>query len=440
MSSIQSFTHSCVEGQGSTYYTVKNGYLDTSGSAITHWGTQVNPGIGTMNAAGKNQLFPNSTAKPISADFKYSGLKLTIVVGSSRAGFRIDGTQLFEDTLPSSWQSFAHTVSSTTLQNATKNSTLDWYLNNSGASGGGLNNIQITFYFTRYDFSASRGTGISLAIPLSKSLVSGSVSGNTGGYSPYYGGQIAYTTLDGSKCVAITTTTDNPYPDGAIIEGTTLTVGKQYFYKVEYNAPVGKDIRIGMRLSNGGNTENVVVTGTGAWKSVYHVFTATSDMSGQLEVVENGPDATPTTFYTRNVTIKDTNGQGYDGDQLGFYAEVQDGYKWDGWYSGDTKVSSSQYYLRNVGGSDVSLQARAVPATKRLTVNYGGSNVIDKQVTPPVAITYNGTQIASVASGQTKTLNCSNKLMSSNVTIGAGGGTLLCSGKIMETNIVVVVS
>lgn len=395
------------------------GYFSGHGSAKIHVNSYSNDQIiclslgdksggANLTDSAKNILFPNSTAHPTKAEMTWL---VHGIVATGTAKLIINGDTVLSGNIPNGDVTLTGSGSGSGVKSATKSSTISYELTKATATLGyvgcwkGSDIGPLTLYFTRYDYSASRGTGISLAVPLSKSLVPGSVSGNTGGYSPYYNGSISYTTLDGSSCVAITNNTANAYPDGAIIEGTSLTVGKQYFYKVEYNAPVGKDIRIGMRRTNGGNTENVVVTGTGAWKTICHVFTATSDMSGQIEVVENGPDSTQHTWYTRNVTIKDTDGQGYDGDQLGFYAEVQDGYKWDGWYSGDTKVSSNQYYLRNVAGSDVSLQARAVPTTKRLTVNYGGANVIDQQVTPPVSVIYDGTEIASINSAETKTLN-----------------------------------
>lgn len=57
------------------------------------------------------------------------------------------------------------------------------------------------------------------------------------------------------------------------------------------------------------------------------------------------------------------------------------------------------------------------------SVNYNGRQLFSAHAdSDSVAVTYDGTQIASVSSGQTKTLNCGNKLMSSNVIIGAGGG------------------
>lgn len=151
-------------------------------------------------------------------------------------------------------------------------------------------------------------------------------------------------------------------------------------------------------------------------------------------------DATVTLYFTRydfSATVGSgvtsasaSSSNGYDGDTVTFTASVQNGYTWDGWYNGTTKVSSSQTYVHTVNGADLSLTAKAIASTKQLTVTYGGNTIVNTQVTPPVGITYDNTQIASVSSGQTKTLNCSNKLMSSNVIIGAGGVLSSALGKL----------
>lgn len=129
---------------------------------------------------------------------------------------------------------------------------------------------------------------------------------------------------------------------------------------------------------------------------------------------------------------------GYDGDTITFTASLQSGYTFDGWYNGSTKVSSSQTYAHTVAGADMALTAKAIASTKTVTTKYGATTIATEQRMPPVAVSYGSTQIVSVASGQTKTLNCLNNLMSSNLTVG--GKTLLCANQIMNGDIIVSVS
>ena len=71
-----------------------------------------------------------------------------------------------------------------------------------------------------------------------------------------------------------------------------------------------------------------------------------------------------------------------------------------------------------------------------MDVTYNGTKIIDSlEVTPPVDVTYNGSTIATLNAGNTKTLQCSDKVMASN--IGIGDKTLQCSGKLMASDIVV---
>ena len=71
-----------------------------------------------------------------------------------------------------------------------------------------------------------------------------------------------------------------------------------------------------------------------------------------------------------------------------------------------------------------------------MDVTYNGTKIIDSlEVTPPVDVTYNGSTIATLNAGNTKTLQCNGKVMASNIVIG--GKTLHCSGKLMASDIVV---
>lgn len=73
-----------------------------------------------------------------------------------------------------------------------------------------------------------------------------------------------------------------------------------------------------------------------------------------------------------------------------------------------------------------------------MTVRYGTSILVAEEIEPPVSVTYNGSTISSVDSGQTKTLNCSGRVMATNVAVG--GHTLNCADKYMSNDISVEVS
>lgn len=84
-----------------------------------------------------------------------------------------------------------------------------------------------------------------------------------------------------------------------------------------------------------------------------------------------------------------------------------------------------------VGGSPA-------PTGNTLDVTYGGTKIIDSlEVTPPVTVTYNGSTIATLNTGDTKILQCNGKLMASDVVIG--GKTLQCANKLMASDVVIEV-
>lgn len=73
-----------------------------------------------------------------------------------------------------------------------------------------------------------------------------------------------------------------------------------------------------------------------------------------------------------------------------------------------------------------------------MDVTYNSQKIIDGlEVTLPVDVTYNGSTIATLNAGDTKTLQCNGKVMASNV--GIGDKTLQCNGKLMASDVVVEV-
>ena len=68
-------------------------------------------------------------------------------------------------------------------------------------------------------------------------------------------------------------------------------------------------------------------------------------------------------------------------------------------------------------------------------ITYNGNEISSVDETAPVYVAYNSAPIAALNDGDTKTLGCHGKVMSSDVVIGSK--TLNCNGKLMQGNIVV---
>ena len=68
-------------------------------------------------------------------------------------------------------------------------------------------------------------------------------------------------------------------------------------------------------------------------------------------------------------------------------------------------------------------------------ITYNGNEISTVDETAPVSVAYNSATIATLNDGDTKTLGCHGKVMSSDVVIG--GKTLNCNGKLMQGDIVV---
>ena len=68
-------------------------------------------------------------------------------------------------------------------------------------------------------------------------------------------------------------------------------------------------------------------------------------------------------------------------------------------------------------------------------ISYNGTEISPVAETAPVSVAYNSATIATLNDGDTKTLGCHGKVMSSDVVVG--GKTLNCNGKLMQGDIVV---
>ena len=213
---------------------------------------------------------------------------------------------------------------------------------------------------------AVAGTGISSAkVQKLTNLLPAAVAAGTGGCTGYWAGSIGYTTKDGYQCISITNNTGNQYDDGMICGGASLTAGKQYIFSGMINAPSGKGIRLGMRMTGGGNSENIVITGTGSWQYFEHSFTASTGMTGELECVERDADSTSQTWYLRSLLIAEITAgassvDAFVGDNLYFTAATQSGYTFTGWWNGSAKVySGTRYRTELISAANLTLTAIA---------------------------------------------------------------------------------
>ena len=68
-------------------------------------------------------------------------------------------------------------------------------------------------------------------------------------------------------------------------------------------------------------------------------------------------------------------------------------------------------------------------------ITYNGNEISAVDEAAPVSVAYNSATIATLNDGDTKTLGCHGKVMSSDVVVG--GKTLNCNGKLMQGDIVV---
>jgi len=161
-------------------------------------------------------------------------------------------------------------------------------------------------------------------------------------------------------------------------------------------------------------------------------------------IYASGDDLSITLYFTRYdfTAAKDSNvttatvssSTGYDGDTVTFRATIPSGYAFDGWYNGDTLVSSSQEYAHTVNGADLTLTAKAHPQTHNVNGTYNGStrNILSIVGDCPVI---HKDKIAILNSASPSfTIGCGNKLMNDNITIGSV--ILDCKDKVMLSDLV----
>lgn len=165
MSSVQALTSLATHGNTGDYTCGSNIIIDYSSDscfsiATTAIGTD-NSWI-TMTSAGKNKLFPNGTAHPIKADISFRGSKLGI--STCNISLHIDGTQILNQQFTGSWVNYTFTGrTDAVIISAAKITEIKWLLEHGALTGGSVNDVTVTFYFHRYDFSASAGNNVTSA-------------------------------------------------------------------------------------------------------------------------------------------------------------------------------------------------------------------------------------------------------------------------------------
>jgi len=222
MSSTQSFTTSVEYGTGGTYYNAGSAVsVDPSayGVAFSVFTTAkyANSWI-TLKDAGKNELFPNSTVKPIKADYSFRTQRTGI--NTCKIEAYVAGTNIFTQDTGSG--KVTHDLTNKTdsaITNSNKSSEIKFYLTHGATTSIAIIWLNITYYFTRYDFSATAGSNVTSA----------SVSSSTG----YDGDTITY------SCV-----TDGGTFDGWYNGSTRVSTSQTYTHTVN-----GADLTLEARAS-----------------------------------------------------------------------------------------------------------------------------------------------------------------------------------------------
>lgn len=128
---------------------------------------------------------------------------------------------------------------------------------------------------------------------------------------------------------------------------------------------------------------------------------------------------------------------GYDGDKITFSCVIPTGYVFDGWYNGNTKVSSSQSYTHTVNGADLTLTAKAHQQTHNVNGTYNGSTkAILTGITGDVGVSYNGKTKTMPTDATEFTLGEKGKAMHTDVVVGSAA-PLQCAEKLMRSPLVI---
>lgn len=245
MSSTQSRSIDFTPDNASTYL---SGSKATIGNSHVARVSLFTTGYATFNDAAKNILYPNSTAHPVKADasMTHSGL------GVNR--FQFEGTQIFS--AADKKTETRTNLTNSQILNSTKSTEIRFVLDANGAFAAcNLESASITLYFTRYDFSAVAGSGVTSA----------SVSSSTG----YDGDSITF------SCVI---------PTGYVFDGwyngsTLVSSSQSYTHAVN-----GADLTLTAKAHQ--NSHSVNGTYNGSTKAIL------TNITGDVAIAYNSKSAT----------------------------------------------------------------------------------------------------------------------------------------------------
>lgn len=177
MSSTQSKVLMINGGNAATYLSKVSGdaQIPLSWQSGTRaWGVRKNGGSGTvkLTASAMDKLFPNATAHPTSMTFTQSVNRLSVIASGAVPTFNwhVDDTEIIknENITSGSFNSYTYTVTSSAVTDSNRSSVFDIY----GQAGTiilidtatiAFDTITVSADFTRYDFWAAAGSGVTSA-------------------------------------------------------------------------------------------------------------------------------------------------------------------------------------------------------------------------------------------------------------------------------------
>lgn len=245
MSSTQTFTSKAYHGYSSEYDKGPKIIVDLDNTSVfsaDYTATSENSWI-KVNSTGKGKLFPNATAHPTKADITFYAGKFGLSSGEIR--FYVNGTQIFNQSVGN--KNYAYTGrTDAVILNSTKSTEIKWVIAHGTLTGTSINDINVTYYFTRYDFAAN-GENCSV-----------SVSSSTG----YDGDAITFSAVPNSACTFLgwyngdtRLTTSRTYTHTVAGADLTLTAKATAAPKRRRYLLCGNDIKLGDEIS-----ENISVT------------------------------------------------------------------------------------------------------------------------------------------------------------------------------------
>ena len=173
MSSTQSFAITTNYGDGKNHYDSVNGMLLDYSDSISGEVAIIAP-LGKTDHCGavlkddvKDLLFPNSLVHPTKIAIEYRAMRSGTSSSLDPLAFVIGGTTVHTKTLPNySYTTYSAEFTASdvpAVASCTRSTEIKWDIDRGTLTSQEVQWATITTYFTRYDFTASKGTGISAA-------------------------------------------------------------------------------------------------------------------------------------------------------------------------------------------------------------------------------------------------------------------------------------